>query len=399
VVVFVDTSTNWFERPKKEEVMASVHRRKDSKYWHGYFRDSDGKLIDRSTRLTNRKKALKVAEEFEAVAQKRKNSALVKATFAELLKDAFGEELPISTVSTFGITWLKTKKPETSPATFISYQKTISTFVEFLGEKANRDLTEISRRDLIDFRNDLAGKVASGTVNKAMKTLRTFFKAAERDKFIQENPAEFVDHVKSSPVAEERRPFTIPEIQAVLSVADPEWQSLIRFGLYSGQRLGDLASLTWANVDLTRGELRLTTQKTGKRIIVPLGDALRAHIMSLGAADSLETPIHPRAYETTQRDSKVTALSGEFSNLLAQAGLKPKRSHKGGGSGADGKRAVSVLSFHSLRHTAVSLLKDAGIPQAAVQELIGHDTEAMSAQYTHVGRESLLKAANALPTL
>ena len=56
---------------------------------------------------------------------------------------------------------------------------------------------------------------------------------------------------------------------------------------------------------------------------------------------------------------------------------------------------ASQLSFHSLRHTAVSLLKDAGIPQAAVQELIGHDSEQMSALYTHVGREALEKAAAA----
>jgi hypothetical protein len=42
------------------------------------------------------------------------------------------------------------------------------------------------------------------------------------------------------------------------------------------------------------------------------------------------------------------------------------------------------LSFHSLRHTAVSLLKDAGIPEAAVMELGGHDSKQMSAHYTHV---------------
>jgi site-specific recombinase XerD len=47
----------------------------------------------------------------------------------------------------------------------------------------------------------------------------------------------------------------------------------------------------------------------------------------------------------------------------------------------------------------VSLLKDAGVPQAVVQELIGHDSKAMSALYTHVGREALEKAAAALPEL
>ena len=51
------------------------------------------------------------------------------------------------------------------------------------------------------------------------------------------------------------------ELEAVLSVADPEWQSMILFGLYSGQRLMDIARLTWANIDLIRNELRLVTAK------------------------------------------------------------------------------------------------------------------------------------------
>jgi integrase len=53
----------------------------------------------------------------------------------------------------------------------------------------------------------------------------------------------------------------------------------------------------------------------------------------------------------------------------------------------------------SLRHTAVSLLKDAGVPQAVVEELVGHDSEQMSAHYTHVGQAALQKAAAAFPTI
>ena len=56
-------------------------------------------------------------------------------------------------------------------------------------------------------------------------------------------------------------------------------------------------------------------------------------------------------------------------------------------------------SFHSLRHTAVSLLKDAGIPDAVVMALVGHESAAISQRYTHVGKESLAKAAATLPEL
>jgi integrase len=52
-----------------------------------------------------------------------------------------------------------------------------------------------------------------------------------------------------------------------------------------------------------------------------------------------------------------------------------------------------------LRHTAVSLLKDAGVPDAVVMALVGHESAAMSSRYTHVGKEALAKAAKTLPEL
>lgn len=64
------------------------------------------------------------------------------------------------------------------------------------------------------------------------------------------------------------------------------------------------------------------------------------------------------------------------------------------GHGRDGRRRRYDLSFHSLRHTAVT---EAGTPQAVAMEFIGHDSPAISMSYTHVGAEALKKAAAALP--
>ena len=82
---------------------------------------------------------------------------------------------------------------------------------------------------------------------------------------------------------------------------------------------------------------------------------------------------------------------------MAQAGLRKKAPHRSKGKGRDAKRSSNGLSFHALRHTAVSLLKDAGIPEAVVMELVGHDSEAMSAHYTHTGEEAMRKGAAVLP--
>jgi integrase len=50
--------------------------------------------------------------------------------------------------------------------------------------------------------------------------------------------------------------------------------------------------------------------------------------------------------------------------------MVPARSHKATGKGRSGKRTLNDLSFHALRHTATSLMKNAGISPAIVQNLL-----------------------------
>jgi integrase len=384
--------------------MASILRRPRSKYWHAFYRDSSGRAFCRSTKLTTRREAQKVADLWEITAQKKKSAQHIRSVFTSLFQEVYGESMPVASLRKFVGTWLEQKKPGTSPATYLAYHKTTKSFIEALGpEKADKDLSEVTRADIIKFRNELSHHLSGTTVNRYVKILRMVFKAAHRDGYVLENPAEHVEILKNGNQGKGlgRRPLTIPEIQAVLSVADPEWKGLIKFGLYTGQRLGDLALLTWENVDLERNEIRLVTRKTGKNLTIPISSPLQAHILSI--RDSLDgpstTPLHPAAYETIIKQGRSVSLSNQFADLLAQAGLRDKKDHRSRGIGRNAKRAGSNLSFHSLRHTAVSLLKDAGIPQAVVMELIGHDSEAMSQLYTHVGVEALRKAAASLPVL
>jgi len=183
-------------------------------------------------------------------------------------------------------------------------------------------------------------------------------------------------------------------VRALLSVADPEWKSLVLFGLYTGQRLGDLARLTWSNIDQVHDELRLVTAKTGRSMIIPLAAPLRKHIDQMALSDDPATPLHPRAYATIDVQGRSGTLSRQFAELLSQAGLAKKKPHRKGTG-----REVSPLSFHSLRRTATTLLHEAGIPQAVAQALIGHDSAAMHEVYISVGRQALEKAVAALPEL
>jgi integrase len=378
--------------------MASLTRKPRSKYWFACFRDVNGKQRRRSTRQTDRKKALKVAEQFEQVGRRKLAPRTIRESLAELYREIYGETLPVATVRKFVADWLQTKEPEVSAGTLAFYKKSIAKFLEFLGTAADLDLASMTRTTVLEFRNHIAKISSPVTTNADLKAIKMICRAAKRDGYIAEDPAEFVETVRKSS-EQARRPFTTSEIQRVITVADAEWKSLILFGLYTGQRLADIATLTWDHVDLSRNEIRLKTRKTAKRLTIPIAAPLRTHLDSLAVAGERGNPIHPRAFGTMRRQGKSGNLSNQFSDILARAGLRQKAPHRSTHKGRGARRTSYELSFHSLRHTAVSLLKDAGIPEAAVMELVGHDSKQMSAHYTHVGREALEKAAAAFPEL
>ena len=117
------------------------------------------------------------------------------------------------------------------------------------------------------------------------------------------------------------------------------------------------------------------------------------------ATDDPSVPIHPRACAILERQGKTANLSNQFADLLARAGLRQKKDHKGHGKGRGVHREIEKLSFHSLRRTATTLLHQAGVPAAVAQAMIGHDSEAIHQQYVSVGREALEQAAASLPEL
>ena len=83
---------------------------------------------------------------------------------------------------------------------------------------------------------------------------------------------------------------------------------------------------------------------------------------------------------------------------MVEAGLaKPRPKDKNSGRGHSVKRTVSELSFHSLRHNTTSWLKRAGVPESVVRDIIGHESELVSREYTHLDDYTKRKAILKLP--
>ena len=60
---------------------------------------------------------------------------------------------------------------------------------------------------------------------------------------------------------------------------------------------------------------------------------------------------------------------------------------------------MNELSFHSLRHTATSVLKNAGVSDVVARDIIGHESEAVSRNYTHIDMVTKRKAIDSMPNL
>ena len=255
-----------------------------------------------------------------------------------------------------------------------------------------RTISDITINDIRAYRDGIAKQFSTGTVSNHLTMPRLAFDSALQQDISDENPAKLVKNPARKD-KQERRPFTPDELKALLSVAPPNWTTAILIGLYTGLRLGDVIALKWEQVDLPKKIFTLVTQKTGRTVINPMATPLLRHLLKIKTSKNNTGSI------CSGLRIKVTKnLSNDFNALLAKAGLVEKKNYRT--YNADGKRRhYAGLSFHSLRHTTTSMLKNTGTSSAIAGDVVGHDSEAMQRNYTKIDIETKRKALDKLPDL
>jgi integrase len=397
--------------------MPSIRRKENSPYWFAVFRDGAGKQKQKSTGIAHdggskaRRSALRMAEEWEAAARGSKSIRAMLSAGREML----GAGRDSTTVKAFAKTWIETAKADAKAGLLAkdtpdSYAPAINRFVAFLGDRADADIATVSKADVAAWRGSLANVISSGTARKYVKILRSMFSDAEADGLTLANPAAAGRRSRRERKAEQaarttspRRAFTADELRRVLAVAPAEWQGLILAGMTTGGRLGDLARLQWSAVDLAAGEIAWTASKTGQRVALPLHPALIAWMGARPAAERKPgLPLFPTLAAALVKRGRVSVLSNDFHGLLVAAGLAEKRTHhkREECEGRGGRRRVSPLSFHGLRHFAAQAMRAAGVPEIHAMNVLGHETAAVHRTYGKgIGADALRAAIHALPDL
>lgn len=155
------------------------------------------------------------------------------------------------------------------------------------------------------------------------------------------------------------------ELDAILEHSESaELATIIALAVETAMRRGELAALTWANIDLKKCVTYLPKTKTDSPRSVPLS---KAAVVALK-----QMPRH-------LREGKVFQLQAESISQAFERACEPHRAN------------LVDLRFHDLRHEATSRLFEKGLNVMEVAAITGHKTLDMLKRYTHLKAEDLAK--------
>ena len=379
--------------------MASLRRHPKSPFWIACFTDANGNRTTRSTKTRDRKLALKMAVEWEGVAKRvvagEMTEARARTVINSIMEHAGQEPVTFYKTEDWLNEWLADKRRSSEPTTVQKYEPVVQRFLEHLGPKAQKGLASLTPAHIRSFRDLLQseGRAAS-TVNQIIsKIISAPLAKAVTLGYAQMNPCKAVDRLKEEKT--EAGTFTLEQVSALVAAAPTaEWGGFILAAFYTGQRLRDLADLTWGNVDLVKRMIFLNQNKSDAGVAIPLHADLLDYLLSEPAVDDSKAPVFPSL--RGRAGSGRSGLSEAFKRIMVKADIPiEKRLESAGGVG----RGRNKLSFHSFRHSLNSAMANAGVTQEIRQKLLGHRDADTHKLYTHHDFPALQAAIDAVPSL
>lgn len=367
----------------QKQTMAHLKRRGNK--WYAVWTQNSKRTIKATGIEVKGKKeerlALQTAIAMEAAA--KGNLQLTRALDSvRTAAESMGIVTPIPLIQDY----LTQFKPAGGESNARNFSNAINTFLDYLGSARLHRLDKLTPAMCRTYCIERLKQVAYGTVKHNLAHLRCAFNAAMRDGIIDKNPFNSFSlpalAPSNLPRAIKRLPFTPEEMNIILTKFPAPWPELALTSLLTGgQRLGDVCCLMWKHIDWAKNVVAFNTQKTGKEIIVPMHPALRDVFTKRKDNDS--DYIFPEAARKYIRWKG--GLSVEFTNNLKAYGiLKPEDNIVSGN-----RKAMSQKSFHSIRHTVVTLLRSSNQFSADIaRQIVGHDSEDIERQYFTASHDS-----------
>jgi integrase len=183
----------------------------------------------------------------------------------------------------------------------------------------------------------------------------------------------------------EMRTLERDEIPRLLKAAPDRYRALLATAVFTGLRLGELLGLTWADVDLEAGFVRVQKQlgRSGERV-EPKTKQAKRDVVIFGALGKVLAE-HKLRSGFSQPGDFVFASDSEAGMPLQPSNVRRRGLAKAvADAGLDGEGRPK-LRWHDLRHTAASLLIAEGLDVVFVSRQLGHANPSITLSvYAHL---------------
>ena len=306
------------------------------------------------------------------------------------------------TVGRYLDSWLRRRKPEWAPTTYTVREQHVRSYVKpAIGAKRldrlhPADVEEVLARILDGGRSLRTASGCKATMSVAFRDAM-----AERPPLLSSNPAAAAKmpsrRKRENTASTKVKHLDAEQAQRLLSVTEgdalhPVWTTL----LYSGIRYGEMAGLSWEDVDTRKGMLHvrkgwalgdrgryvLRGVKTRNAIRdVPMHESVVASLTALREACPDAPPSDPVFTDAAGQRLDFHALNKALTRACTLAGI-PR------------------VTPHALRHTCASLILATGGTIVEVQSILGHASAATTMKtYLHTDDRGRRKAIEGLGDL
>lgn len=288
--------------------------------------------------------------------------------------------------------WLERRERKLRPQTFAEYNRNCRKVIfPMLGQKK---LREIKLHMVNEFYSRLA---RDGTTNMSIRLLHRVLHAAMEDAvrqgYIAFNPAHRADIPARKDAHDSMKIFSPEEHRRFLEgCASARHGTLYILAIMTGMRQGELLGLTWDNVNLERGEIRIIQQLSrfnplpGQRFaLAPLKTRYSARTIKIGAKLIV---LLSQQHDRQQESKAVTGSRWKEHNLVFTSSLGTPLDQRNMQIDFDAMLKAAGLPkirFHDLRHNAASLMLASGQSVVLVSRYLGHSSSQVTLEvYAHL---------------
>jgi len=199
--------------------------------------------------------------------------------------------------------------------------------------------------------------ISHKTANGELDFIRNMLDFAIELGYLKVNPASKLKRFKV--VIKSPRYYSEEELKVIFSNPG-DYEMYFMVLLHSGLRAGDSANLTWGNIDLGLGYIRVTMQKTNLTVTIPISSQLRKALLD-------HTRSEGRLFEGIETDRKRLKVRRHLKKVFKAAEMDS-----------------AGIGLHTFRHTFASRLIMNRVPLLQISKWLGHTSISMTQIYSHL---------------